>query len=377
MLDRVTFVIIILSISVIGICEPQEFQVNSYFNGDQKNPSIILDENGNFLVTWIGEGIKGSFGVFAQKFDYKGKKVGDEFLIDKYIDRYNKKQDVALKNNGIFFMVWDTFKEESGYDIYGLSFSIEQNLTTEQVDYMPTLSEGQVIPEEGYQYEDFEYYVRFIDEDGGYAPITRLYINDVKRTMNVLTQSSNDHWYKLNVSGNELNIGDNEFYFFFVDDEGNWVRLPEYGTFDGPYVNENPFMTATATITQTSTLTRIPTFTSTPTYTKTPTISITPTITQTPEISLRITSPDEFYFNTIILSWTRIHRADHYKLDLNLRGIIHSFNIDNSWVIITFDKRFDWDVLVAYGKILHRVSVANSRGEVIDGPTDWFAFECK
>ena len=60
-----------------------EFQVNSYTTDDQSDPSVAMDGAGNFVVVWTPTD-GSSNGVFGQRFDGSGAKVGAEFQVNTY-----------------------------------------------------------------------------------------------------------------------------------------------------------------------------------------------------------------------------------------------------------------------------------------------------
>ena len=84
-------------------------------------------------------------------------------------------------------------------------------------DYKPILKDGQVDPISGYQSTEFEYSVYYKDPDGGSPPVKRVYINGVYKSMTLKSGSTSDGWYNYCISGYDLNLGQNEFYFFFTD----------------------------------------------------------------------------------------------------------------------------------------------------------------
>ncbi len=225
----------------------------------------------------------------------------------------------------------------------------------------PLLSDGGINPIAGEQTTVFEYSVNFNDPDGGYAPLRRIYINYTYKTMSLKSGISSDGCYNVMVSGFDLNIGNNEYYFLFNDNEGNTVRLQVTGTYSGPYVNKSSTSTMTPTLTQTQTITE----------------TATPTITSTPQDRLRIQSPENFYYNTILLFWTPITNTDHYILELNMHGDIYPFDIYESWLRLTIDNSHDWQWFVDFGPITYRVSAVDEHGNIITGPTDWTTFMCK
>ena len=65
-----------------------EFLVNSLITGDQIEPDVAIDDLGNFVVVWSGNGgtVNDVSGVFAQRFDADAKAVGGQFRVNQFID---------------------------------------------------------------------------------------------------------------------------------------------------------------------------------------------------------------------------------------------------------------------------------------------------
>ena len=62
-----------------------EFQVNTYTTSQQMYPSVAVDADGDAFVIWESYGQDGSgFGIYGQRFDAAGMKVGGEFQINTY-----------------------------------------------------------------------------------------------------------------------------------------------------------------------------------------------------------------------------------------------------------------------------------------------------
>jgi len=174
------------------------------------------------------------------------------------------------------------------------------------------------------------------------------------------------------VPGSRLYIGSNDFYFLFVDDDGFSVRFPKEDSLDGPLVFERstPTPTLTATMTPTSTGTTGPTITMTvsPTFTPTP--------TPEPLDCLRITNPSDFYYNTIILSWTPTLRAAYYKIDLIIRGNNYPFELNDNYVIIKAKDFEEWQAFVNIGTMFYRITAFDEYNNMIEDKTDWSDFTC-
>jgi hypothetical protein len=87
-----------------------EFQVNTYTTENQTNPSIDMDLTGNFIITWDsylqdGDGLS----VYAQMFDSNGNKVGGEFQVNTYTTGHQERPSVAMDSNGNFVITWHDY----------------------------------------------------------------------------------------------------------------------------------------------------------------------------------------------------------------------------------------------------------------------------
>ncbi|MBU1627373.1 hypothetical protein KKB18_08400, partial [bacterium] len=239
----------------------------------------------------------------------------------------------------------------------------------------PTLKYGSINPARGNQDTTFEYNVFFCDFDGGNASLTRIYINNNYRIMNLKSGNSSEGWYNVRVSGYELNGGNNEFYFLFTDDKNKWVRLPSKGSYKGPFVDY--ISSPTNTPTETPTVTQTHTITSTLTTTVTPTPTPTLTDTPIPDDCLVITSPVDFYFNTIILSWTPIKNLSYYILEFNLYDNLYSVRFTENWARITLRYQDEWLQFTNLQRVTYRVTAYDNKNRIIDGPTAWSRLICQ
>jgi len=105
-----------------------EFRVNTYTTGTQSSPSVGIDDNGNFVVVWQGAGQDGDlsseYNVYAQRFDSNENKLGSEFRINAYTTGNQLNTRVAMNASGEFVVTWenDSTQDGSGYGIYAKSF---------------------------------------------------------------------------------------------------------------------------------------------------------------------------------------------------------------------------------------------------------------
>jgi hypothetical protein len=103
-----------------------EFQVNSYTVGYQSGPSIAIDDNARFVVTWVDEGPDGTDGqdgddrgIQGQYFASDGTPLGSEFQVNTYTLGSQAGPSISV-GAGNFVVVWSAYFDTDG--IYGQRF---------------------------------------------------------------------------------------------------------------------------------------------------------------------------------------------------------------------------------------------------------------
>ena len=85
------------------------FKVNSLEFGDQDNPSISSDSNGNFIITWLTPaGANDGYDVYAQRYLSDGTALGDNFKAndgDQGLELWGP--SVSTDSNGNFMIYWN------------------------------------------------------------------------------------------------------------------------------------------------------------------------------------------------------------------------------------------------------------------------------
>jgi hypothetical protein len=102
-----------------------EFQVNTWTTNDQEYPSITSLSNGGFVVVWDSDGQDGSgYGVYGQRFDSNGNKVGSEFRVNTWTTDWQMEPSITSLSNGGFVVVWQSnWQDGSEYGVFGRIFS--------------------------------------------------------------------------------------------------------------------------------------------------------------------------------------------------------------------------------------------------------------
>jgi len=102
-----------------------EFQVNTYTSGRQDDPAVSSDTDGDFVVVWREEsGLDGdSNGVFAQRYDSSGMKVGTEFQVNTYTTNDQNQPAVCCDAAGDFVVVWTSYQDGDEYGVFGQRYA--------------------------------------------------------------------------------------------------------------------------------------------------------------------------------------------------------------------------------------------------------------
>jgi hypothetical protein len=106
-----------------------EFQVNTWTTDYQAEPSITSLPNGGFVVVWHSNGQDGSgYGVYGQRFDSSGNKVGSEFQVNTWTTDYQAEPSITSLSNGGFVVVWESNRQDgSSWGVYGQRFDSNGN----------------------------------------------------------------------------------------------------------------------------------------------------------------------------------------------------------------------------------------------------------
>ncbi len=100
-----------------------EFLVNTYTTGAQASPAVAMNASGGFVVVWASNGQDGSgSGIFGQRFDGAGAKAGTEFRVNTYTTGSQLSPSVAMDPAGDFVVVWESYQDGDGDGIFGQVF---------------------------------------------------------------------------------------------------------------------------------------------------------------------------------------------------------------------------------------------------------------
>jgi hypothetical protein len=111
-----------------GAKEGNEFLVNIVGSGDKNVPDVAIDTNGDFVIVWQSNLQDGDgFGIYGQRYNANGAKVGDEFLVNTNTIDDQKNPKVAMDTNGNFVVTWQSFDTGNDYDVFAQRYSADGN----------------------------------------------------------------------------------------------------------------------------------------------------------------------------------------------------------------------------------------------------------
>jgi hypothetical protein len=91
----------------------QEFQVNTWETGSKTYPAAAMDANGNFVVAWVSYDQDGDdTGVYAQRYDAAGVPAGDEFRVNTWTAGRQFFPSVAMNADGDFVVTWQSYGQD-------------------------------------------------------------------------------------------------------------------------------------------------------------------------------------------------------------------------------------------------------------------------
>lgn len=110
-----------------GSPQGSAFRVNTYTTGAQQASQVAMDPSGDFVVTWTSMGQDGSdYGVYARRFNADGDGQGSEFRVNTYTTNKQIVTGIAMDADGDFVIAWQSFEQQPGVtfdDIYAQRFS--------------------------------------------------------------------------------------------------------------------------------------------------------------------------------------------------------------------------------------------------------------
>ncbi|OYE03115.1 beta strand repeat-containing protein [Nostoc sp. 'Peltigera membranacea cyanobiont' 232] len=125
-----------------------EFQVNTYTNNEQVNPTVAIDATGDFVITWTSYGQDGSGnGIYAQRYNSAGLAQGNEFKVNTTTTGNQINPIIAMDGAGDFVVSWTSNgQDSSGNGIYAQRYNSAGVAQGNEFQVNTTFSDNQISP---------------------------------------------------------------------------------------------------------------------------------------------------------------------------------------------------------------------------------------
>ena len=215
--------IFLFTIGLFAFIASNEFQVNTYAGWIKDRPAIAMDEEGNFVITWVTWEFYSQSEVFARRFNSKGKAIATEFKVNTYINYWQDSPAIAMHKKGNFVITWQSYPQDgSGYGVFAKRFNSKGKARGREFQ-VNTYNEG-----------DQGYPAIAMDEKGNFVITWESW------------QQDGSHWgvyaQRFNSKGkaigrefqvNTYNEGDQQYPAIAMDEKGNFVITWESWLQDG------------------------------------------------------------------------------------------------------------------------------------------------
>lgn len=111
--------------NIVGTALSDQFLVNTTIMNRQDSPDVAMDSDGDFVIVWQSDLQDGNMGgCFGQRYTSTGAKAGSEFQINTYTLDKQIEPKVAMDANGEFVVTWASFGQDgSGWGVYARRYS--------------------------------------------------------------------------------------------------------------------------------------------------------------------------------------------------------------------------------------------------------------
>ena len=102
-----------------------EFQINTYTPYRQRSGDVAVEADGDFVVVWQSFQDGGYYdGIFGQRFDSAGTRIGSEFQVNTYTPFDQRSPAVTVADDGRFVVVWESYRQDSSEEgVFGQVFA--------------------------------------------------------------------------------------------------------------------------------------------------------------------------------------------------------------------------------------------------------------
>ena len=171
-----------VSVNLDGSVGPEKL-VNTTSTDVQELPALALAADGSYVVAWASQNEDSEgYGVYAQRYEANGNAVGDEIQVHTYEAGDQTNPSIAIDDSGNFVVAWQTKHLGSGYfNIYARRFAADGTALDANEFRVDAVAGGDVINAAAAMDADGDFVIAFenhVNHDGdGWGIYARRYDN--------------------------------------------------------------------------------------------------------------------------------------------------------------------------------------------------------
>ena len=142
-----------------GVAQGSETLVNSTTTNRQVLPKVAMDDSGKFGITWESDG-----DIYAALFNADGTSAKSEFIINTTTSNKQTHPDIAMDSDGDFVIVWQSYNQDGdGFGVYGQRYNASGAAQSSNFLINTTTSGQQVSPNVAMD-SDGDFVVTWVDD---------------------------------------------------------------------------------------------------------------------------------------------------------------------------------------------------------------------
>lgn len=126
------------------------FRVNSTTDSSQVRPSAAMDAAGDFIIAWQSYGQDGSgWGIYAQRYGSSGAATGGEFQVNATTTNDQSSPAASMDDSGDFVVAWQSYEQEGSSKlngVYAKLYNSSGTALTGDVHANVTINNDQAMP---------------------------------------------------------------------------------------------------------------------------------------------------------------------------------------------------------------------------------------
>ena len=140
--DGSTYGIFARRFNAAGAPLATEFQVNTYTPGKQYQPAVAVDGDGDFVVAWGSLQDGYFYGVFARRFGAVGAPQAVEFQINTFTEYSQYQPSVGIAPGGDFVVAWASGRDGSVVGTFAQRFVVPKTFDIDANGAADALTDG-------------------------------------------------------------------------------------------------------------------------------------------------------------------------------------------------------------------------------------------